>query len=168
MNAADVVAQLEGRYPCVQGPYRNRCQTGARYVVIGLEDWSRRGGENNDHLGKRMAGVVRETAPRCLYETEDEACKAFFMAFYGYESAWAAEPDGDPRRHTTRLYWRYDAPHIFWDAMVTKRGGVDVGALRARLVLSCAPVVEVSDADYDAARTAELERDLAKDIAHGQ
>ncbi len=78
MNAADVVAQLESRFTCAQGLHRAQCQTNEVYVNIGFEDWSRKrhGLEYRDALGFYVHGVVREMAPRRLYETEKDAAAA--------------------------------------------------------------------------------------------
>ena len=182
MNAADLAAEIENRFHCVQGPYRPKCQTGEPYVVLGFEDWSR-GGNVSDpgSLGQGYPGCLRPFAPRRHYATEEEACEDMLKAFNLY-AAWceldglngrglmAHLPQGPNGRPT--LYWRYDAPHVFWYPDESHKGrGADrksFGALKVRLVLSCLPVVEEADADYDAARTAELEHDILKGAIHGQ
>lgn len=159
MIAADLVAELESRYPCIQGLHRSVCQTGEPYVVIGSE-W-RRLGEEHRPKGNPIPGVVREGVRRELYATEDEACVYWLRAFDLYVEDWGR--CRGPEEAKPFLYWRYDAPHIFWYGDESKCGGIEVGAIKCRLVLSVLPVVPVSDADYDAQRRAELEHRIIPD-----
>lgn len=164
MNTADLLAELESRYACVQGPFRRVCQTGEAYVTIGFEDWDRPTRLHDKglkaSLGPRVPGVIRWASPRRHHLTEDEACQDFLKAFALYERHWR---DGHPGGAHPVLYWRYD-PQIHWypdeRAPRQNRAKSAYGAIKCRLVLSNLPVVEVSDADYDAARTSQLEREL--------
>lgn len=160
MNTADLLAELESRYACVQGPFRRVCQTGEAYVTIGFEDWerpTRRHDKGLDaSLGAHIPGVIRCAAPRRHHLTEDEACRDFLKAFALYERHWR---DGHPGDVHPVLYWRYD-PQIHWYPEESVAKAKPYGAIKCRLVLSNLPVVEVSGADYDAARTSQLEREL--------
>ncbi len=158
MNAADVVAELEGRYPCLQGPHRAICQTGDTYVDIGFEDPAIGSGVYHD---RAVPGVVRPMMPRCRYDSEEAAAQDFLTAFALYEAATRL-------RYRLRagaegaffLYWRYDAPHCFWYQ--------EDRALKCRLVLSANKVVDIGDHDYDAARRAELAHDICGETNVGK
>lgn len=149
MIAADIVNELESRYPCVQGIYRYHCQTGEPYVVIGFE--RRHLGEEYRSKEIPVPGTVRELMRTFWYPTEDEACQETLRAFTLYEQHWRKE---HPNDRNPIIYWRYDEPHAFW---YEEKG---LGRIRLRLVLSAMPVVEIPDDEYDATRTAELERDI--------
>jgi hypothetical protein len=160
MIASDLVAELESRFKCVQGQMRAYSQTQEPYVDIGFEDWRYSAEPPKVNGVGPQPGTIRQLAHRRLYFTEDDACRDWLRAFDIYAAAWRTANQGE----TPTLYWRYAAPHIFWYGDESWRlvGGVrtPVGALKCRLVLSCRPVVEIDDAAYDAARTAQLERDL--------
>lgn len=130
MIAADIVNELESRYPCVQGGHQYYCPTGTPYESFF---------EN--------AAV------------EEEAADLTMAAIRVYEAKVLAEKP--PGAYLT-LYWRYDAPHCFWyaDDLPKHPRKYKRGAMKIRIALDWRPVVETSDAEYDATRTAELERDI--------
>lgn len=170
MRAEDVVAALEKRLPTRQGHYRHHGPTGEPYVRLGLEDWSRSAEPPTVNGMVSQPGVLREFTRQRLYLTEAEGAAALLEAFALYEASIRAkvQPGAD-----LTLYWRYDAPHVFWHGDESWRmiGGVrtPVGAMKCRLLLSAQPVVEMDDAAYDAGRTAQLERDLIYEgNTHGQ
>lgn len=152
MNAADVVAELESRYPCVQGIFRHQCQTGDVYVTIGFEQ-PLVGEHYPPGPWGPIPGVVREGHRRRRYDHETEACEDFLRAFGLFEEEWGRRHPPEWRSKAV-LYWRYDAPHIFWYA--------EDRALNCRLAISALPVVAIDDAAYDAARRAELEREITQ------
>ncbi len=171
MNAADFVAEMESRFRCVQGPYRNRCQTGERYVQIGVEidhPMYRFPGEPptpslafDDNVNfkpeAKRPGILREGVPSRHYPTEHEACMAALEAFNAYEKDWRqTNPNSQPV-----LYWRYDAAHAFWHP---DESGKDRGRLKVRLVLSDKPTLELSDEAYDLSRREELEAGLKQSV----
>jgi hypothetical protein len=84
MIAADVVAEIEARFPCVQGFYAAHCQTGDAYLIF-----ASRGGP----------------------ESEAELCEALLRWFDGYAADWWREHPGGA---APTVYWRYDTPHIVW------------------------------------------------------
>lgn len=120
MQLSDVLAEIESRYPCISGIYAPVAQTGCQYVKIGEE---KRTNHPDDALSTEVLvpGVVREGIPRVLYETEDEACRAFLVAFKAYALWWHRENGsimhlGREKPKSLRpltLYWRYAAPHLF-------------------------------------------------------
>lgn len=146
MNASDAVAEIESRYPCLQGPHRAICQTGELYVEIGFECPSVGAGSFHDRV---VPGVIRPMMPRQRYATEEDAAEGFLAAFAMYEASWRLRRRLVNDTRAPIVYWRYDPPHCFWYP--------EDRALKCRLVLSNRPVVAITDADYDAARTAELE-----------
>lgn len=160
MNAADLVAELQARFPCVEGCQRAHAPTSEPYVDVGFEDWSHSAEPSRVDGMPAQLGRIRQLARRRMYQTENEACRDFLRAFNLYEGAWRAENG----LAIPVLYWRYAAPHVFWhddEAWRMVDGArTPVGALKCRLVLSYRPVVEIDDATYDAGRTAQLERDL--------
>lgn len=162
MNATDLVAELESRYPCVQGLHRARCQTGEPYVVIGAE-W-RRLGEEHRPKGEHIPGTVRECVRSISYGDEDTACQQTLVAFNAYEAHWRTQPQPDV---PPVLYWRYDTPHAFWYGDDEGPKG-ERGRLKVRLVLSALQVVEISDDEYDAQRRAELADQILTGDHHGQ
>lgn len=68
MIAADLVAELESRFRCVDGPHRAICQTNEPYVMFNI-----------------------------LAPTEDEGCQRALDAFRAYEDDWRkANPGQHP------------------------------------------------------------------------
>lgn len=133
MNAADLVAHIKGRFTTRQGFHRARCQTGDQYECFGHYD-----------------GI---NAPE-FFEDEDVACHFMLVAFDAYVERLRTMPGVVLARST--LWWRYDAPHVFWhdkDGPPENRG---LGVLRTRLVLTCNPVVWDTVEAYDAVHDAHL------------
>jgi len=93
------------------------------------------------------------------------------FAFYGDDEAvlcqrlWCAvqcyiaiERKAHPQ---ARLFWRYEAPRVFW--YPNDRIEIPRGRLQTRLVVTDRSVIWFSWEEYDAARRAQLERDLLRD-----
>lgn len=146
MTAAELAAEIAKRFECVQGLYRRYSQTGEPYVVIGIEKFPQ--------PPNCIPGVVREGYPSIRYATEDEACLGFLRAFDLYVQWWARR--NLCRSRAPKLYWRYNAPHVFYYP--------EDETIWGRLVLSNLPVVKETDEEYDAKRTKQLEQE----IVHGQ
>lgn len=157
MNAADLVAEIESRFGCVQGVHRALCQTLEPYVSLGFEDTRR----NSPYKALPVPGTLRDGEPRLPYDSEEAACAAALYAF-GLYARWWRYDHGDEA--VPILYWRYDPPHAFWHDRETVNGR---GFLKLRLVLSDRPVVWQDDASYDALRTAQIEREFFPEDYHG-
>lgn len=156
MIVAELAAEIAERFDCVQGRLAVYCQTGEPYVTIGREATRTRFAPVNRVMPIR--GVIREChAPERGSGTQEGAIREFSEAFDDYVSWWRGQhSDGA----APTLYWRYAAPHMFWDDFVKK----GLFRVRCRLVLSNRPVVTETDEQYDARRTAQLEQEFL----HGQ
>lgn len=143
MTAAEVASEIAKRFPCVEGIYTARCQTGEPYVMIGHEKLKRSEPEPG---GFYIPGVLREFTASRKYRTESEACDDFLKAFDLYVHYWQRFNLGDA---APTLYWRYGAPYVFLHESPRKAWV----RIRTRLVLSNLPVVSALVEEYDAGRT---------------
>lgn len=91
MKASDLVAELEARFRCVQGPYWAYIGSRELYVMIGAEADPRQSGIMCE---KPKPGVVRQSVQQQSYKTEDEACAATLEAFNAYEADWRKTHEG--------------------------------------------------------------------------
>lgn len=150
MKASDLVAELEARFRCQQGPH-----TAFVTTVSGREFYEMIGVEANPYeLGllneKPRPGIIRNGVTARVYQTEDEACAATMASFNAYEADWRYSHKG----RNPFLVWRYDSPHAFW---FSDDDGIEGhGRVKLRLTLCNEETVDISDTEYDKIRTLEL------------
>jgi hypothetical protein len=135
----DLVAAIEARYPCVDGIYHARCQTGDEYVIIGDPKRDAKAdvplyADKNPPPGTCPYGA-QELSP----DLETALWRAL-ACFNLYADWWHREHPGE----NPKLYWRYDAPRAFLQEH-TKRGRRGAKTyrcyIRMRLALSAKPVL---------------------------